>query len=486
MPTVRRFSGMFTRVCHGPVWQFTPGTDLGSGFLREYWVRFTRDNQGAVYIGSDGPGGAHAWLDGGETGGGVVRITGNVWDGERLWSFGSATRFAVGEWVHVRIAWTAATGLIRVWINGVGAGEAYFPGPRVAGSGGAGVLFIGGSDHQNAAFDLAAVRAFDRAFPGPAMSRYGFVPKRAFGGFVVDGGTLIPVDFLPDYGAPGAVIPDHAPLGVVSWDGGPPVRHPGVIGGSWAAGYDAHLDDVPGYPPVEFPSSVDDPTCPYGQRYEDVPEPAELDRVPATPPTGAVLFDSFGRRNQTGAYQAHPTLGDLEVGGSWKVSIPDSWGIVDGHAVYLDGSPGIAWDDLGSADQDVRVDCLRAPWSRGATGVSFRVDTDNPSNYWRAYVDAKIEPSGVLKTALCVGFKLNGVMTEIAGPYGLPIGDDWTTLRVQPVGDVIRVYLDDTLAFEATGQTALRCATGCGLSNVPAYGEPSSFARYGNFRGVRA
>lgn len=478
-PTALRFSGAAgCHVDHGYFWGHAANTDLGTGFWWESWVA----PRGSGYLVSDGYGGAHALLWG-VTGSTSFTATGNVWNGTAAVDFNGLYGAGVGEWVHLVVWWDGLA--LRTFANGVGDGWKAWTGPRrTVGPGtGAGKLYVGGSDHLNLACDLAAIRAWDRSnvLSTSGLLNTAFRPQRTYQGDAYDNGGAAyrtPPDFLADYTVPsGGLVNDHAPEGgVVSYTGGAKRRHPGrltCVGQNAVLAQTAPLGSVAEV--GAYPRWVSSPSCPYAQPIGSGAsgEPA---RTPAAVPGGALAFDSFGRANQTLAFQAVPALGSTEGGSlgplAWQSSSPGQFGILGGMGCFL-GTLGnkTAWVPVGVADQDVRVTNQRGAGTTGGTGICFRVlDADN---FWYAYGYG--DPTA---NVIFYGRYVAGVLTDLGNTNP---GTAWNTLRVLAQGTAIRIYTDATERVSLTGQTVLQSATGAGICGAHQGYFTSSFDRYRNF-----
>jgi hypothetical protein len=469
-------------VNHGLFWPRGGTAALGTGFFWDAWMKPIASLGG--YLVSAGYGGSHELLWGF-----APKATGNLWNGAASTSFAGTYTVADGEWIHAAILWDGAN--VYTFINGVCDGMTAWAGPRmpVGANNGLGNLYVMGSDHSNAFGALAALRGWDGALPvyGAATRTNAFIPERVFNGFDQNG---LACDFLSDYTTPGGgPIPDRSPWGYPSnpgssqryWHHGE--RHaannltatgPGVGGGTFVFG-------------TVMPTYAPDATCPYGQAHGS-PLPAEAIPAPATVPSGAKIFDSFGRRNQTFAFQAAPTLGSTEGGSlgplpwtTFSGAGTLGWGILQGSGVQLRTSPAGMYVPNNSADMDVRVsrDSPTLVGSGGATGLAFRVQ--DSANYW-----ALARQNGLAFTSLTLYSVVAGAVTQV-GAY-TPAFANWTILRAVTSGTTITVYTDNgsggwnTMAT-LTGQTALQSATGAGLATDAwasnAY--TSSLARYRNF-----
>lgn len=218
-----------------------------------------------------------------------------------------------------------------------------------------------------------------------------------------------------------------------------------------------------------------DATCPYSQPVGSA-APAENIPSPGGVPGGALAFDSFGRRNQTWAFQAVPTLGSTEGGSlgvlAWQVSAAGTWGILQGAAVYLGtAANAVAWVPVGTGDQDIKVTNRRGANQIGACGIAFRVQ--DASNFWFAYTYA--DPTN---NVVYYGYMLAGVMT-VVGSFNP--GTTWNTLRVLCHTTTITIYTDVTQGVQLTGQTTLQSAQGAGLAGAHQAFYVTSLARNRNF-----
>jgi hypothetical protein len=566
-------------VNHGNFWP-TPQTDIGSAFWWDAWVKPLAAG-GGVYFVSDGYGGNHAMLWG--VGGGAAQ-SGNVYNGSTAISFAGTYLTAIGEWVHLAVAWDGTT--IRTFVNGVCDSELAFAGPRksVGGTGGGNILYIGGSDHQCCPCDIAMVRCWDRGDPRINQHVWAFVPPRWL---ATENDQMMPVDFACDYTVPAHVLQDLSPMGVecsggpqlqasvtktASFNGAavdlngraplpggtkarllitaasgtlptldvkiqqsddgstnwadlvtfdqmaatgqqsvtlqprkrylrasvtiagtlpsftyevqaqlPPQRHPGRI-------FDASqvTDVISGFGLRgigTWPGWVVDNTCPFGQMIGST-LPDETIPSPAAVPGSALAFDSFGRRNQTFAFQLTPDLGSTEGGSlgalAWQYGNPASaspgplWGILQGRAVQLSSAlAAIAYVPLVTANQDIRVNRSKSSPSVPETGIAFRVQ--DRQNYWWAYMRGGI---------VWVGKIVAGSNTDVAN---YTAASSWDTLRVVANGTTITVYVDNgsggwTQLGQLTGQASLQSAQGGGIASyagVPSWAH--SGARYGNW-----
>ena len=474
---VLRFLGQpeAQHVRHGYFWP-PGGTDLGTKFYWDAWVKpFS-----AGYLVSDGYGGSHALLWGFGSPGSPM--TGNVWTGAASTTFGATYPIAAYEWVHAAVAWDGTN--IYHFINGICDGRTAFAGPRQSvgeGSGGR-MLYIGGSDHSNMGGDVAAVRAWDRnahIFDANQIDA-SFIPERHFSG---RSRNAVACDFLCDYTEKS--LNDRSPRGVSNSASATAYEfHNGVL-------FNARLATDPDGPYMArqadpLPRWIRDGSCPYRQNVGSA-LPEETIPSPAAVPAGALVFDSFGRRNQTSAFQYPPSLGSTEGGSAgvkvWSTGIktgytaarPGIWGILGGKAVYLEIAPGVAWVETGTANQDVRITRSISAFDNKETGIAFSVvDKDN---HWQACFGT---PLGGIR----VGYWTAGAFTPIVTTN--PGSTTWTKMRVWRNGSTIRVYVDDG----AGGWTQIggditnanhSAATKAGLACPDISGTWNSLARYDDF-----
>ncbi len=447
---VLEFNGQPKAVDHLNFWQ--GDVDLGH-FFWEFWA-MPGVNAGATYMLSDGYGGAHALLFGvgslNTTEPGRYELEGNIFDGVTTFnSFGSDSGPAAGEWGHLAVGWDGQA--IITYFNGVPVGKKLFSGPRRSpgpGNGG-GRLLIGGSDHNNFIGRIAQVRGFENANPRedlPGGMEASFAPETVF----APSGNLLSNFFK-----------QASPVADLS-HGHNSTSHPGFLRGT-IFGVPANCDGCP------LPQFVIDPTAP-NFATGVAAAPVHI-ASPATPPTGALVFDSFARANSTYAFGNFGGLGSTEAGTagaqSWQANnapmTPQSFGILNGKAVLLANSKAVAWVPSGSltGNLDVRVDRNKGPWGSGIhTGLSFRVV--DAQNFFFAYTAGTGEPGN--PKVVRVGYYLNGQRTDLTTGEAMP-AENWTTLQVITTsnGD-LKVYLDGSLVF-FTNNTQFISATGAGLYN---------------------
>ncbi|MDQ2937703.1 MAG: hypothetical protein M3R67_09355 [Acidobacteriota bacterium] len=425
-------------------------------FFWEFWA-MPGENAGATYLISDGYGGAHAILFGfgfyGASEPGRYALFGDIWDGA-LTYFPSDEGPAPYEWGHFSVGWDGEN--VVTYFNGVPVGTKEFRGPRISPGygGGGGRLLIGGSDHNNFIGRIAQVRGYEGQNPregsGTAAVNSVFATFRPQTVFRVDG------NLLSNYFRPSDSIADLS-FGL----GGR--QHPGLVRGT-ANGV---LAACPGCP---LPKFVIDPSAPnFSNPSNPGPASAPVDN-PAAVPSGALLFDSFSRRNSTYALAGVGGLGSTEGGTSgpqlWTTnedpSSPQPFGILNGRAVLLANATSITWTHAATGVANLNIAVDRHPGTYGTghnTGISFRVSDSN--NYFFAY--SSDNPDPLQPQTLTVGYFTAGLRTDLATGVSMPAA--WTTLQVITTAEgAIRVYADGAQLY-STFNTVLSGSTGAGLYN---------------------
>jgi len=431
-------------------------------------------NANGTYLLSDGYGGAHALLFGfGHLGGiepGRYQLIGNVWNGINLTSFGSDEGPAANEWGHFAVGWDGMN--IVTYFNGVPVGKHAFAGPRITpgGNQGTGRLLIGGSDHANLVGRIAQVRGFERSNPRAQIGSSVFAAYAPQTVFSIDG-NLLSYFFRPSLNIADLSLYGHRDR-----------QHPGFVRGT-ANGVLFPCEGCP------LPQFVIDPTAP---DFAHPNQPGQISAPVDTPgavPNGALIFDSFSRRNSTHVLSGLGGLGSSEGG----ILGPQTWvtnaqtgtlqpfGILNGRAVLLANTTALAWVNAASdgANFDIRID--RGPRGSGTgrnTGISFRVVDAN--NYFFAYSSDGADASQ--PQILTVGHCVAGLRTVLASE--LPLPTSWTTMRVVTTGaGVVRVYADAALVY-STSISLLSTSGGMGLyNNGPGLGLTN---RWDNFRAFNA
>jgi hypothetical protein len=230
---------------------------------------------------------------------------------------------------------------------------------------------------------------------------------------------------------------------------------------------------------------VIDPSAPDFARPDQPGQISAPVDTPAAVPSGALIFDSFSRRNSTYVLSGLGGLGSSEGGSlgpkAWLTNVETGsrqpFGILNGRAVLLANVTALSWVNASSdgANFDIRID--RGPRGSGTgqnTGVSFRVADLN--NYFFAY--SSDGASASQPQTLTVGYYVAGSRIVLASGVSLP--GNWTTMRVvTTISGVIRVYCDQGLVYSTTS-SFLASSQGMGLySNGPGLGLTN---RWDNFR----
>jgi hypothetical protein len=422
-------------------------------FFWEFWA-MPGQTAGGTYLISDGYGGAHAILFGVSGLGGRepnrYQLLGNIWNGNFLTYFASDEGPAPNEWGHFAAGWDGTN--IVTYLNGVPVGKTYWVGPRTTPGGiqGTGELLIGGSDHSNFVGRIAQVRGYEENNPlensGTVFAT--FAPQTVF---AVDG------NMLSYYFRPAENIAD------LSLFGHRGRQHTGLLRST----INGVLHTCTGCP---LPQFVVDSTAPdFSHPNNPGTPPTPVDN-PAAVPGGALMFDSFSRRNATHTLTGLGGLGATEGGtaGSrtWQTNEAPGqaqpFGILNGRAVLLANARDLAWTNApaGVTDLDIRIDRHAGIWGTGHnTGISFRVA--DASNYFFAYSSENQDPSQ--PESLTVGCYATGIRTEMSTGILLPVS--WTTLRVVTLQTgAISVYAGNTLLY-STSDALLANSTGVGLYN---------------------
>jgi hypothetical protein len=506
-----------THVNHGFFWpQQVSGSqvNLGSAFWWEAWVAPLSGS----YLISDGNGGSHALLWGFD--GVPGPVTGNLWNGTAITQFYDSYSVASGEWIHIALGWDGT--YVTMYCNGIVTFYMLWSGPRTSpGASACGPLFVGGSDHSNLGAKLAFIRGWDQYNPLAGSPWNPFIPERfPFRYALSSAGAPVPCDFFCDYTAPaGSTCLDTSPAGYNSGAGWRTLHH-GTLGND--LGNNGVITEWPlqaasagaptYYPPWMFnplPSWVIDSGSPMNVALGSSPAPTGTVMTPRTVPSGAKVFDSFQRANQTFAFQTNPSLGSTEggslgplvwsqgSGGAYGTDSPNycSWGILGGQVVPLGIGWSVAWVNTASATQDVRItrstNQLGTPSaqgfcaSSGATALACRVQ--DASNYWGICVTPTSYSVGPQGSYYYTLFNIvAGTVTNLQSAT-VALGAA-ASLRLTASGTTITAYYGTdgvpgtwTQLAQTTSST-LETATGAGITTGYA---PTIFlnvqARFNNF-----
>ncbi len=483
---------LLTHLNCGQFWKYP--FDLGAAFCWDMWAEIMSAN--GYYVVSDGYGGAHAMLWDGR-GGNIFLDAGG---GGGHVEFGTDDEPPPNVLSHFRIGLinddqVTNDRILGMFINGVMCGRVVWPTGRTRATqnpaNGAGVLFVGGSDHQNANMRLAWLRVWDRAWPfSTAHPEAAFVPQK-FPMSVGSDASLTPCDLLLNcMAADGGHVPDQSSGYEGGDSSGPRGVHHGrsyrvVSGGIVDAG---NLIEQP----VSFP-------IPAPQRMLNTPldatawptSPPNRSLSPGVVPGGARIFDSFARADQTYAHSAIPTLGSTEGGSRGALAwtqfvlstsgtglLPSRWGIFNGRAVCFEPyQPSGAVVDNVAADMDVRVTRRKGTWGSGETGLVFRY-IDN-QNWWSIYYTNR--PDSGNDGIFFYGYWEAGSWTRVG--YVIVAADvAWSVLRVTVVGDTITFYTDSTQrATFSNSKFSGATKVGIGTASDVFPSSQSSLARWDDF-----
>jgi Concanavalin A-like lectin/glucanases superfamily len=430
-------------VNHGVFWK--SGVNHGVFF----WEAWVKPYAGAQYVISDGYGGEHALLFGFSGGTTRLALAGNIFDLNThiATSFGTEETVPVNQWVHIAVGWDGQQ--IVTFIDGVPSSITPCTGHRKTTlGGGAGVLFIGGSDHSNFNGKIARVRGFEGVLPMDSLLS-SFTPEKYFrSSYIRSDGEVIAASFVADYSAPAKFYPDLS-LGY----GGS--NHIGLLSKGPDYGYfgtmPSYTNDLPTWTP------------------EPVTTPVYQPSTPRTIPEGAIVYDSFNRANSTlgsggvGLGIADKSYDNQKFSRRWRGTFVNQWGILGERALNLGQTSNPVWLETGTANMDVRATKLPGGYSNGDIGIIYRYQDD--SNYGWVFVGGNI--------VYLVEY-VNGVSsftgTGIQPPY-------WSYLRVVTNGNQIKVYCGVDLVI-STISPNLGSATKAGLRGILAGQRSDDFTVY--------
>ncbi len=435
---------------------FEPDRDLGH-FYWEFWA-MPGANAGATYLVSDGYGGAHALLFGvsfyGQSEPNRYQLFGDIWDSSHVTTYFSSDEGpAVGEWGHCAVGWDGRE--IVTYFNGVPVGRTAFIGPRRSGGfiNGGGRLLIGGSDHNNFIGRIAQFRGYEDA--NPRENTDGVAGDTTHAAFAPETIFRLGGNALSNFFNETQTVDDLS-TGLYG------SLHPGLLRGTlYPYGLLTFCEECP------RPQYVIDPTAP---DFSTATDSSQRQYTVPSAPGGALIFDSFTRKNSTYILEGNGGLGATEGGAQagqmWRTDTPATsrqpFGILNERAVLLANKRALAWVSIANAPNslDIRVDRHPGRWGAGLdTGLSFRVE--DASNYFFAYTGESNQDAGV--RALTVGYVQGGQRTELA--TGVLVPRDWQTLRVvTSAAGAFSVYADGTLLYSSSS-VLMSNATGAGLYN---------------------
>ena len=423
-------------VNHGIFWK--PGVNHGVFF----WEAWVKPYANAQYVISDGYGGQHALLFGFSGGTTRVALAGNVFDTSTnlATDFGTPETVPVNQWCHIAVGWDGQK--IVTFINGVPSGIVPYTGQRSTSPGsGAGVLFVGGSDHSNFNGKIARIRGFEGALPMDSLLD-SFKPETYFrNSYLKSNGQIVTASFLADYSTSSKIYPDLS----LGYQG---ANHLGLLSRGVDIGFFGFKPNV----------STDLPTW----TPEPVTAPVYLPST-ITIPAGAIVYDSFNRPDSTptfgssGLGSADKGFNNTKISQKWHGTYVSQWGILSEKAFNSGQAPNPVWLEIGSANMDVRATRLNGSFSTQNIELIYRYQNDN--NYGRVYVgDGGVYLIEYVDGAISI--VRTGVQPAIF----------WADLRVVANGNQITVYCGSAQVITTTS-TNLPSATKAGMRALVASGE---------------
>lgn len=427
-------------------------------FFYEAWVNPTASGAGWVgYHISDNQGGNHNILWGIQAGTEFYTVTGNVYGDAGLNSFASPETLPLGYWAHLAVGWDGSN--IMLWVNGVmSAVAAYTSAYTVNPGGNDPELFIGGSDHNNFNGNIAQLRMYG---PGNGKCRFtsDFTPELYFRPTYLAGGTTpARAEFVVHYTTPETIYVDRG-------------------AGFQGELHDGVMESVQGVGSAEATSSYVGLSLPTFQK-GNITTGQYVPTPPATP-AGALVFDSFSRRDQnsvapTSLITGYYTLGQTEAGSlgplTWTLpngsAATSGAGILNGKAFIVNNASGNVVE-TSTQNVDVRVD-RGVVSASGRTGLLVRYKDANDFYF----VLGQDELISVYKHE---GGVITGVTQAVTG--------GWTTLRAVANGTSFKVYTGTATEGAFTEQISFTCtnvagATKAGIERQTGF--PLVF-RYDNF-----
>lgn len=486
-------------------------------FLWEAWI-MPIDNPASPYAGVmfvDGFGGSHSInfeiiqnaVGGKCTFEGFLGppISTNVASFDGLWP---------GEPGHVALLWDGGNpGNLFIYVNGLLSGKATTNGARqsaAAIAGGGGFTGIGSMGHSGANFAIQQIRGYDGLAAAPAsLPKLGgnfevfYGPESIFGSSVAlpqsGGGVTINPGFVMSFREPVSQPRDLSNVGLFGQ------FHHGVLGslGTLQNAVGGGVGNI--YPRPQY---IVDPGFPSGlvtaARTQPIVNPPAAQAVPV----GCKVFDDFHQGWQTNAWDnITPQLPQTKGGSlgalTWtcvgtrgsKAGQAVGWGSDNSsNAVCLysgnGGADAVAFVDVASATQDVRVSRVGAATPNGLngeTGLVFRLIDFQNFMYLQAVYDAFLGGTmhlWVFKVVNGVDVAPSGGAIEVATP-----NDTFTSIRAV-VNDVnITTFIDNGIGgwtqVATTTENVFTTGTKCGLLQYDFGGSslngPTTRRRFTNF-----
>lgn len=422
---------------HGII--FVPGVDYTQVFF-EAWVKPTSTG----YIHSGGYGGTHPLLFGFNGSSAGYTLTGNIFDtnASTSVSFASTATVRHNEWCHVAVAYDGTR--VTLMNNGKPVSVTAFTDSIRIDSAFDAVSYIGGSDHLNMSGRIAGWRMFINKLP--YTSPHQTVVRPALINFnrkwENDGTTMQDATVCADY--------RQRQLTDLSGNGYNGFLCEATAQGNTLTG-DGGFYDMPigiGRTPANEPTWVIDPISYTGSA------------TPATPISGAVIFDSFGRADIHKGNQTALTwnLGTTEVGSrTWSGST--KYGIWNGLVSPRDTTPGVAFVTDTQVNREIRLAKPNTAFVTGY-GLNYAVvfNYTDASNYNYVAVDEYGQ-----------GFVYERVSgTDTQNGATMSFGTGWTVLKViitttTIAGDTVEVF-KDTASIASRTLTQNLSATSKGFS----------------------
>ena len=316
-------------VNHGIFWK--PGENYGIFF----WEAWVKPYPNAQYVISDGYGGQHALLFGFDGGTDQLALSGNMSSIETntVVSFGTNETVPANQWCHIAVGWDGQK--IVTYINGFPSGIVPYTGHRsTLPSSGSGVLFVGGSDHNNFNGKIARIRGFEGKIPLENLLN-SFKPEKYFrSSYMKADGEIITASFIADYSTPTNSIADLS----LGFNG---INHVGILGNFGDTGVFGRFNNLNGSLPVWKNDPITPPVY-----------------VPTTQtiPAGAIVYDSFSRANSDPAFGG-VGLGTVEMpSANWQGTYVSDWGWKSARLEKRSDNSACLCSD--NADYSGRCNCL--------------------------------------------------------------------------------------------------------------------------------
>lgn len=402
-------------VNHGLFW--VPEVVYGN-FYADALIKPTEGDASGQYFISAGYGGNHCLLLGvlGTPAAGYT-IVGNVYDLDTttLTNFVTTERIRDNEWAYVAAFYNGTK--IGVCINGVPSSLTSYTGARETENGYEGVLFVGGSDHNNFNGRIAGVRIFEGTeLPivneniqaiRPPISNF------ADASVLKSTATIVNASFVADYRT-GSLADMSNGLG------GTNVHNGRLATSDTITSVSGTFED-----PIGYNRGTDTPTW--------VVDPFEYSSIPAQPQApiaGARIYDDFARADVHYGVDETLTLGTTSVGNAtWTGS---HFGILNGNAFY-DGQGGTINTiivDAGNTDGTI---IWRRPNTTMPTSIfaAYRMvfRSVDASNYNELYIDENLDCQVRQITA--------GTPANLGAAFSL---GSWTEVKVVLSGTSLNVH----------------------------------------------